>query len=153
MDGPESLDRDVKVQLLPWDLIIQMVPSQELFRKASFSRNTDRRICSTVRFGFRLQDTEKCETLLGTKMKKHNKQSLETSGRRRGGAGTETQCPDCTGWRDITDWWGSGGGGTKEHRRGQAPGPREEKPGWGPLTQGGASGPEPSRGDRMPDDS
>lgn len=34
---------------------------------------------------------------------------------------------------------------------GPAPGPRAEKPGRGPLTQGGASGPGPRRAERVPD--
>ena len=76
------------MQLLLRDLIIQIVPSPELFRKwAPLGIRKKGLFNRKVLFFF--QRAEKCssKTLLGTKTKLPNKQSLETSVGRRGGAG------------------------------------------------------------------
>lgn len=82
-------------------------------------------------------------------MKKQNKQSQQTSVRRRGGAGGRNTVPRLYWVERHRRLVGLRGGGVRGERgerragrRGEAQGPREEKPGWGPLTQGGASGPE-----------
>lgn len=140
-----------KVQLLLRDLIIQIVPSPELFRK--WAPLGIRKGLFNRKVLFFFQRTGKCssKTLLGTKTKMPNKQSLETSVGRRGGAGYRNTVQIVPGGE--TSPTGGAPGGAEERwepRRGQAQGPREKKPGWGPLTQGKASGPKRGRDEAVP---